>query len=61
LLLEPYFLYDRDYAVVERSVVVVARRNLEVLDAPKMDTQRCEFGLERNLRAWLLAEVCTAQ
>lgn len=40
MLLEPYFLYDRDYAVVERSVVVVvAQRILEVLDAPKMDTQ----------------------
>jgi hypothetical protein len=56
LLLEPYFLYDRDYAVVECSgavvvVVVVARRNLEVLDAPKMDTQRQEFGLERNSTA----------
>lgn len=56
MLLEPYFLYDRDYAVVECSgavvvVVVVARRNLEVLDAPKMDTQRQEFGLERNSTA----------
>lgn len=61
MLLEPYFLYERDYAVVERSVVVVARRNLEVLDAPKMNIQRQEFGLERNLMAWLLAEVCTAQ
>lgn len=60
MLLEPYFLYDLDYAVVERSVVD-ARRIPEVLDAPKMNSQRLESGLERNLRASLLAEVRTAQ
>ena len=39
MLLEPYFLYWRDCAVVERSVD--ARRNLDSnwLDVPKMDLQ----------------------
>lgn len=60
MLLEPYFLYDYDYAAVERSVVA-GPRNLGVLDALTMGIQIPEFDLERMLKAGLLAEVCTAQ
>lgn len=38
LLLEPYFLYWRDCAVVERSVDARRIPNSKWLDAPQMDS-----------------------
>lgn len=58
MLLEPYLLYDRDYAAVERSVG--ARQSL-VVDAPWERIQRSESGSGRNSKAAaLVAEFCTA-
>lgn len=39
LLLEPYFLYWRDYAVVERSVDARYSLVLNWLDVPKIELQ----------------------
>ena len=64
LLLEPYFLHWRDYAVAERSVDARRIPDSIVLDAPKVDshrTRRQEFDSVDNSPGAPLAGAYTAQ
>ena len=63
LLLEPYFLYWRDCAVVERSVDARRVQGSLWLDAPKMDSQNRTLMSEKadNSRVALLVGVGTAR
>ena len=63
LLLEPYFLYWRDCAVVERSVDERCILDSNWLDVPKMDLQNTRPLMSEkgdNLRRALLVAVGTA-
>ena len=64
LLLEPYFLYWRDSAVVERSVDARCILDSNWLDAPKMDLQSTRLLMaerEDNSTFALLAGVDTVR
>lgn len=64
LLLEPYFLYWRDCAVVERSVDARGILDSNWLDVPKMDLQNIRplmFERGDNSTSALLVAVGTAR
>ena len=64
LLLEPYFLYWRDCAVVERSVDARCIRDSNWLDVPKMEAQSTRPLMAEgkdNSTCALLADVDTVR